>query len=229
MSASSGLAGALAAQPHAAPHRRRVRRSARRRRVRSRAPARGRSACASLSASRRRKPARLDRAAVDQRVDAVDGQARRRADFDFDLDSVAADERRPRPAKQSSPPAAAERRSASCPACASRSRWPAGSPPPRRAVFRTSCTMSGRLKLRGKARGGEKVGVLRPAAIELPADQILAAGRGHVIAGRRPSDPPSRPRARRTKPAAPARRSSAASGSSHRHKRPRALRRRRCN
>ena len=38
-------------------------------------------------------------------------------------------------------------------------------------------------------RGGEEVGLLRPAAVDVPTDQILAAGRGHVIAGRRPGDP----------------------------------------
>ena len=40
-----------------------------------------------------------------------------------------------------------------------------------------------------ETRGGEEVGRLVPAAVELPADQILAAGRGHVVAGRRPGDP----------------------------------------
>src|SRR5271169_2460397 len=37
-----------------------------------------------------------------------------------------------------------------------------------------------------KARGGEELRRLRPAAIDVPADQILAAGRGHVMAGGRP-------------------------------------------
>ena len=41
----------------------------------------------------------------------------------------------------------------------------------------------------GETRGGKEVGLLRPAAVDVPADQILAAGRRHVIAGRRPGDP----------------------------------------
>src|ERR1700720_4118562 len=40
-----------------------------------------------------------------------------------------------------------------------------------------------------KSRGGEELRRLRPAAIDVPADQILAAGRGHVMAGGRPGDP----------------------------------------
>ena len=35
----------------------------------------------------------------------------------------------------------------------------------------------------------EEVGGLLPAAIDVPADQFLGAGRGHVIALRRPGDP----------------------------------------
>ena len=38
-------------------------------------------------------------------------------------------------------------------------------------------------------RGGEEIGLLRPAAVDVPADQVLAAGRGHVIARWRPGDP----------------------------------------
>ena len=38
-------------------------------------------------------------------------------------------------------------------------------------------------------RGGEKVGLLIPSAIDVPADQILAAGGSHVIAGLGPGDP----------------------------------------
>src|ERR1700733_10635825 len=38
-------------------------------------------------------------------------------------------------------------------------------------------------------RSRKEVGLLLPAAIDVPADQILAAGGGHVIAGRRPDDP----------------------------------------
>ena len=47
----------------------------------------------------------------------------------------------------------------------------------------------GAIEAVAEARGGEEVGRLVPAAIDVPADQILAAGRGHVIAGRRPGDP----------------------------------------
>ena len=38
-------------------------------------------------------------------------------------------------------------------------------------------------------RGGEEVGLLVPAPVDVPADQVLGTGRGHVIAGRRPGHP----------------------------------------
>ena len=38
-------------------------------------------------------------------------------------------------------------------------------------------------------RSREEVGGFVPAAIDMPADQILAARRGHVVARRRPGDP----------------------------------------
>ena len=47
----------------------------------------------------------------------------------------------------------------------------------------------GPVVLGAELRRGEEIGLLIPAAIDVPADQILAAGRGHVIAGRRPGDP----------------------------------------
>ena len=38
-------------------------------------------------------------------------------------------------------------------------------------------------------RHGEEVGLPISAAVDVPADQILSPGGGHVIAGRRPGDP----------------------------------------
>ena len=40
-----------------------------------------------------------------------------------------------------------------------------------------------------EARGGVELGRLVPAAVHLPADQVLAAGRGHVVALGRPGHP----------------------------------------
>ena len=47
----------------------------------------------------------------------------------------------------------------------------------------------GSVEALAEARGGEEVGRLVPTAVDVPADQIFAAGRGHVVAGWRPGDP----------------------------------------
>ena len=47
----------------------------------------------------------------------------------------------------------------------------------------------GAIEAVAEARGGEEVGGLFPAAVDVPADQILAAGRGHVIARGCPGHP----------------------------------------
>ena len=49
--------------------------------------------------------------------------------------------------------------------------------------------MSGRLYWARNCDALKKSGLLSPAAIDVPADQILAARGGHVVAARRPGDP----------------------------------------
>ena len=142
-----------------------------------------------LSRARRRAPRPGGRRSARRRDRR---QARGRADAERHFDSYRRRNCRPAPARRSSRPAAARPRSALSSACASPSRRPAGSPPLRRASSARSLTMSGRLKRAEKREAGKKSACLRPAAIEMPADQILAARGGHVIAGRRPGDPAAR-------------------------------------
>ena len=82
--------------------------------------------------------------------------------------------------------------------------------------------MSGRLYLGTELRRGKEIGLLIPeSAIDLPADQIFAAGRGHVIAGLASRRPICGSAARRRTRAVPRHHfQRVTTGSSRRHRRP---------